>query len=224
MKRPNNRNHRIAWERAHGKKLEPGSHVHHLDGNPFNNSPENLIALTAKEHYDIHFEQGDYAACILLSKSANITSDELSNVQRLHGLKCVDRGIGFHSASFDRRTHLENIWKLYRPGRKPVTDGELIFKLKTDKDVELFLNENPTWRKGVPEKTKRGLSMSNKRLTSEEAKKISKDRIDQGTHNFLTSYVCPHCNKSGKGPMMKRWHFDNCKYSNLDSFKHSQAY
>jgi len=24
-------------------------------------------------------------------------------------------------------------------------------------------------------------------------------------------YVCPHCNKIGKGPGMQRYHFDNCK-------------
>jgi len=24
--------------------------------------------------------------------------------------------------------------------------------------------------------------------------------------------VCPHCNKSGKGPEMRKWHFDNCKF------------
>ena len=53
--------------------------------------------------------------------------------------------------------------------------------------------------------------MSKKRLTSEEASIISKSRIKNGTHNFLIVYKCPHCKKNGKGPMMKRWHFDNCK-------------
>ena len=24
-------------------------------------------------------------------------------------------------------------------------------------------------------------------------------------------HICPHCKKEGKGPSMKRWHFDNCK-------------
>ena len=26
-----------------------------------------------------------------------------------------------------------------------------------------------------------------------------------------TKYICPHCDKEGKSPSMKRWHFDNCK-------------
>jgi hypothetical protein len=213
MKRPNNRNHRIIWERAHGKKLDPGYHVHHVDGNPFNNSLDNLIALTAKEHYDVHFKQGDYSACILLARSAEISLEELAFIQREHGLKCANNKSGVHSESFDRKNHLENIWKHYRPGRKPVTNGELVFKFKTDLEVENFLKENNTWRKGLPDKHKKGLSLSKKRLTSQEASKISLSRLQQGTHNFLTEYVCPYCNKKGKGPMMKRWHFENCKYA-----------
>ena len=162
MKRPNNRSHRIIWERANGRRLEPGVHVHHKDGNPFNNSPDNLVALTAKEHYDLHFKQGDYAACILLAKSAGISKKELSFLQHKHGLKCVENKSGIHSDTFDRKQHLDNIWKLYKPGRKPVTNGEIIFKLKTDIDVEKFLQENPSWRRGVPEKAKKGEEIHSK--------------------------------------------------------------
>lgn len=211
MKRPNNRNHRIVWERAHGVKLKPGMHVHHLDGNPLNNTMENLIALTAEEHYNIHFKQGDYAACILLSESAKISRKDLADLQHKHGLKCFERKIGIHNDSFDRKTHIENIWKKYKPGRKPVTDGNTILKFKSDTDIDKFLADNPAWRRGVTDSARIGLGMSKKRLTSEEASIISKSRIKNGTHNFLIVYECPHCKKNGKGPMMKRWHFDNCK-------------
>lgn len=27
-------------------------------------------------------------------------------------------------------------------------------------------------------------------------------------------YVCPHCNKLGRGSAMFRWHFENCNYNN----------
>lgn len=30
-------------------------------------------------------------------------------------------------------------------------------------------------------------------------------------------YVCPHCNKKGAGPAMKKWHFDNCKERNKNN-------
>ena len=40
---------------------------------------------------------------------------------------------------------------------------------------------------------------------------IQQKRLEEGTHNFLTEYVCPHCNKIGKSVSMLRWHFDNCR-------------
>jgi hypothetical protein len=39
----------------------------------------------------------------------------------------------------------------------------------------------------------------------------SHKRLEQGTHNFTQVHICPHCAKEGKGPQMKRYHFDNCK-------------
>ena len=211
MKRPNNRNHRIIWEKFNNKKLPSGTHVHHIDGNPNNNDPLNLIALTAKEHYNIHLEQKDYAACILLAKSAEVSSEELRSIQHLHGIRCRDNKLGFHSENFDRKTHLENIWKFYKPGRKPVTNGDDVIKLKTSIEVEEFLLKNPGWDKGIPDKFKAGLKLSTRRYTSEESSKLAMNRLLNNTHNFTQVYECPNCSKIGKGPMMKRWHFNNCK-------------
>lgn len=41
---------------------------------------------------------------------------------------------------------------------------------------------------------------------------LNKKRLDAGTHNFIQIHECPHCKKIGKGTMMFRWHFDNCKF------------
>jgi hypothetical protein len=46
------------------------------------------------------------------------------------------------------------------------------------------------------------------------ADKIAK-RIANGTHAgskvFATHHICPHCNLSGKGAVMYKHHYDNCK-------------
>lgn len=44
-------------------------------------------------------------------------------------------------------------------------------------------------------------------------KKLSTQRVKDGTHNFLTPIIvtCPHCGKTGsKGPM-NVWHFNKCR-------------
>lgn len=46
--------HRLIWEETHGRLLRLDEHVHHLDGNPSNNDPANLVALTSDEHVRLH--------------------------------------------------------------------------------------------------------------------------------------------------------------------------
>jgi hypothetical protein len=45
--------HRVLWEEAYGE-ISVGNHIHHLDGNPANNSLENLASLSASEHMRHH--------------------------------------------------------------------------------------------------------------------------------------------------------------------------
>lgn len=40
----------------------------------------------------------------------------------------------------------------------------------------------------------------------------SKGRVFKEKHK-RKEYICPHCGKVGKGPNMKRYHFDNCKHA-----------
>ncbi|MHB1418492.1 MAG: HNH endonuclease signature motif containing protein [Bacillota bacterium] len=42
--------HTLVWEQANGRLLEPGEHVHHLNGVRDDNRPENLVALSSSEH------------------------------------------------------------------------------------------------------------------------------------------------------------------------------
>jgi hypothetical protein len=46
--------------------------IHHIDGNHSNNSPTNLKLVTIQEHYDIHYSQGDWHACLLISQRMDI--------------------------------------------------------------------------------------------------------------------------------------------------------
>jgi hypothetical protein len=61
--------------------------IHHLDGNHKNNDPKNLKAVTVQEHYNIHYSQGDYGACVKLKKRLALTPEELSILASLHNKK-----------------------------------------------------------------------------------------------------------------------------------------
>ena len=46
--------HRIVAEKKYKRRLKNGEHVHHIDGDKLNNSPENIVILSASEHRFIH--------------------------------------------------------------------------------------------------------------------------------------------------------------------------
>jgi hypothetical protein len=41
--------HRVVWEEANGRRLEPGEHVFHLNGVPDDNRPENLVVIRRRK-------------------------------------------------------------------------------------------------------------------------------------------------------------------------------
>ena len=45
------------WEEHNNKKIPKGYHIHHIDGNRNNNTPKNLLCVSAKEHYLIHLKE-----------------------------------------------------------------------------------------------------------------------------------------------------------------------
>lgn len=77
--------HRKIWKTYYGKipKDKDGRsyEIHHKDGNRKNNSIDNLMCVTIKEHYDIHISQGDWGAATLIAKRMNLPSDYISKIQ-----------------------------------------------------------------------------------------------------------------------------------------------
>lgn len=74
---------------ANGRTYE----IHHIDGNHSNNDPTNLKAVTLKEHYDIHYAQGDYSACMIMKlERMDYTPEEISILSIKNNLKRVQNG------------------------------------------------------------------------------------------------------------------------------------
>jgi hypothetical protein len=58
--------------------------IHHIDGDDSNNDPNNLVALTIKEHYEVHKSQGDWAACLAMAHRMKVSPAEKSELARLN--------------------------------------------------------------------------------------------------------------------------------------------
>ena len=63
--------HRKIWEQANGPIPVDSDgrtyEIHHINGDPTDDSLENLMCVSIQEHYNIHYEQGDYGAAFLIA-------------------------------------------------------------------------------------------------------------------------------------------------------------
>ncbi len=52
--------------------------IHHINGNRLDNSIDNLLCVSITDHYQIHFKQGDWAACSAIALRMKLSPSELS--------------------------------------------------------------------------------------------------------------------------------------------------
>lgn len=156
--------------------------IHHIDGNHKNNAIDNLMAVTLQEHYNIHYAREDWAACSLILMRMEKSVEETSACLKILGRKRVDdKTHNFLGSALQNRRVLE--------GTHPFLGGYI---------------QGITSRDRVSKGTHNFLGGEVQKITAQK-------RIKENTHNCLISYTCPHCGKTGKGPVMKRHHFDHCR-------------
>jgi hypothetical protein len=166
--------------------------VHHIDGDHSNNDPSNLIAVTIKDHYEIHYAHGDWQACLVMSERMKISPQEKTDLARKSSLKRVEDGT--HHWIGDNNPVYEQLAN----GTHNFAGGEI-------------------QRRSNREKVANG---THHLLGGEQQRKANADRIKARTHNFLhpEKVTCPHCGLTSiKNGNMTRWHGDNCKLSPLRS-------
>lgn len=93
MKRKTTKIYRKIYEQHHQCCLLPYIEIHHIDGNHKNNNIENLIPVTAQEHYEIHKSQGDKAAAALIGIRAGISKEERAKLNRAQAILNNQLGI-----------------------------------------------------------------------------------------------------------------------------------
>lgn len=198
--------HRKIWQQhhgpipkdQHGRSLE----IHHINGDHSNNDISNLKLVTIEEHYKIHYDQGDYGACVIMSHRMKLSPGEISELSK----KCQER--------------------LVREGKHhwqgPGHNRDLVFR-----GIHPFLN-----REAARERNLKRIAEGNHNLIGDnnpvhklisegkhhfQTENPSKKMIENGTHHFLNNHPnklqveCPYCKKVGGAVNMRRYHFDNCK-------------
>jgi hypothetical protein len=84
--------HRKIYEDYYNIRLSCDIEIHHIDGNHNNNNISNLKPVTIQEHYNIHYSQGDWAACLLMSHRMKIDPIERSRLASLSATKANAEG------------------------------------------------------------------------------------------------------------------------------------
>ncbi len=89
-------NYRKIWKNHYGSIPKDENNrtyeIHHKDSNKSNNDIFNLQCMSIQDHYDIHYSQGDYGACLLISRSMDILPEEKSHLAILVNEERIKNG------------------------------------------------------------------------------------------------------------------------------------
>lgn len=212
-------NYRKIYEDHYGPipqdELGNSYHIHHIDGNCNNNDPSNLVALTAKDHYETHLNQGDWAAAKALTMIVDVDSDTRKELARKAALDRVANGShnllkrpdGTSQAS-DRvkagKHHLLGR-KNGSPHLRRRADGTSV---QTDKVAagSHHLLKRPDGSSIVGDRVKAG--NHHWRKTGEES--AAAKAIAAGTHSSSILATCLACRETHPKSTYSRYHGDKC--------------
>lgn len=181
-----------------------------LDGDY--NAKENLVKLTAREHFvchrlltkmttgEAHFKMANASQRLLYSKKAS----EYVNSRNYESIrKAISNAKKGRPVSTETREKIRQ-GNLNRPPRSPETRKKLSDAAKR--------------RKGfTPEGRAKVVSAMQSRVVSEETKQKLREH-NLGKPNTAQKgkpqpkITCPHCGKIGGTSAIKHWHFDKCKF------------
>ena len=173
--------------------LYQGSGKHwkcHIKKHGYDVTTEILFSTNNKDEFKAYAKH--------ISKTLNVVeSSEFANL-------CNEQGDGGYTSYTDERNKV--ISKKLK-GRKNywTKDGTNAGKIVAV-DLETAQTVSVTSKDFLNEKKYVGIGVKNKGKTYKKRKEYTRKN---------TTSSCPHCNKSGSTPNMKRYHFNNCKQQTL---------
>jgi hypothetical protein len=185
--------------------------IHHIDGNHSNDELLNLKAVTIQEHYDIHYAQDDWAACLIMSSRMRLSPAEISKLAKNNNAERVANGT--HHLLGGKIQHASHLKRVAAGTHHFLGDENPVYEKIKDGTHHFLGNTNPNAEGKL-----------NKRLVENKTHhflgpEINRKRIAENTHNFLgdtspsqLEWTCESCNKAGKGKgNYTRYHGENCK-------------
>ena len=156
--------------------------IHHKDGNNNHNDPSNLQAVTIQEHYDIHYAQQDWAACLMIARRMKLSPGELSELARKNTIRKNQRELAAGTHNF-LGGEIQRQWN-----RSAVAAGTHHL-LGPKQNMDRIAAGSHNW------------IGPNSNLS----------RLAEGRHPSQMKRLCEHCGGMFSVGMLKRWHSDNCK-------------
>jgi ribosomal protein L37AE/L43A len=164
------------------------------------NDPENLVSLSAREHFICH---------LLLVKMV----DEEFYPKMVYAAWQLSRPSKYKELRVTSR--------LYDSLKRQLSDSRKGRKRKPfSEQARLNMKEGAKHRKKVEITEERLLSIreaakKRKKLVGEAnpfyGKSHTQETIEKVREVNSRVHICPHCGKEGASNSMKRWHFDKCK-------------
>jgi hypothetical protein len=187
--------------------------IHHIDGDDTNNDPKNLVAIPIQEHYDIHYKQGDFGACFLMSLRMDMTVEERSELSRKTQNKKVENGTHHLLRRPDGSSIASDKAKNGDHPFQKRSDGSSVSKDKVDEGTHIFLDNE--WQ--LQKAQKQVIDGTHNFLRRPDGTSVQTDKISKGTHHLIKDnpnnslVCCMECRKVVARPMFSRWHGDKCK-------------
>jgi len=231
-------NYRKIWIQHNGpipKDEEGRSYdIHHIDKDRSNNSIENLMCVSIEEHYNIHFNQGDWNAAALIADRLSISNQERLFINKKISetttgkpkpwvsdpekkLECPHCG-KLTSVANAKQWHFDNCLK--KEGVDPNIRKQS--KEVVDRRVAFHRGSTHIMKKSNCEFCDREISLNQKKR-HELSCELNPNRVYVPNPDHSRKMIgknkkpkptveCPHCKKVGGVPQMIQWHFDNCKH------------
>lgn len=203
--------------------------IHHIDGNHSNSDPQNLAVVSIQEHYNIHFSQGDWAACLIMAKRMKIPPDEKTKLAKLSNEKRLLEGTHpFLGGDIQSKNNKKRV----KDGTHHLLSGEIQRKTqlaKSKNGTHNFIGNGELQTKNNNIRVQNG---THHFLGGELQRQNVKKQLENGTHNFLGGVVqkqsalkrlkngthpsqqkkeCEFCKKIVDSANFSRWHGNKCK-------------